>query len=141
MTQRLHEMNPNAPDYTSIFNRVVPFNSMQYIYFDQSANDFVIAPTLPQFGVDPRGYTTQVPDGQTLAPPPTTYDPYNILIDVDQDGGYPHPFDCPPQDQGQPNLTTFNKVEWTKSSGFLNLLGYLKLRNCVQGGTAWCCPC
>lgn len=138
LVQRMYEINPNAQasDISAAMNLQVPFEAgsstiWQYLYWNGSA--FVISTSPPPGGGSTPDTTADGTVINELAPVQVTND---VLVDVDSDGGYPHPFDCEPG-----NANANNQVNWTPSSGEGNLLGVLQFQNCASAGTSWCCPC
>jgi hypothetical protein len=147
--QRMFEMQPNATpaDISAALNQVVLFegtNQFQFLYWQPSAGNaagvrypgaFVISATPgPGEGTTPNVTPDGAPNSLTSTMSANIGD---ILIDVDGDGGYAHPFDCEPSNNG----TTTNNAVWTPSSGLGNLLGVINFQNCASAGGQWCCPC
>lgn len=134
---RMHQINPEATDYTSVFNQSVPFNQIMYLYYDKGQRKFVLGKNLPFPAPDLSQPGLSLPDGTEQISNYTTGDLNGNIINVPGESGYPNPWDCPADDHG----TSIDSCSWTPSSGYMNLLGIVKFRNCAQAGSRWCCPC
>jgi hypothetical protein len=141
ITQRMHQINPDATDYTSIFNEPVAFNAVKVLLFHPQQKRFVLMdaadPGLPFDLPDLTNNALGLPDGTPQTRQNVLADLNGEIINVPGEQGYPNPWDCPPNDRGE----SVDSATWTPSSGFLNLLGVVKLRNCARAGLQWCCPC
>jgi hypothetical protein len=150
IVQRMHQMNPEASDYASVFNTKILMNTVGFLYYDDTAKKFLIKNALPfpRPNTDP-GNADSLPDGGEQEYKSVVGDLNGLIINVPGESGYPNPWDCPPsssnQGSGFNDITVIgassDKALWQPSSGFKNLLGILKLRNCAKGGGHWCCPC
>lgn len=142
ITQRMHEMNPDATDYVSVLNNPVPFNKVLYLFNNPADGTFKLQDTLP-FPVPP----TPAPDGADMNESSVIPEINGQIINVPGESGYPNPWDCPASTTnpfgGNQSIhgTSVDKSTWTPSSGYLGLLGVVKLRNCAAAGVHWCCPC
>jgi hypothetical protein len=131
--QRLNEMHATATstDLDAAFNQPVPFDKMSYIYWNGSS--FVSTTTAPANW----DVSFVAADGNQITAfsnDPRLSDRY---INIGGDGGFPHPFDCPPQLSG----FTQDNALWTPGSGYKNLLGVIQFTNTADVGVTWCCPC
>ena len=129
---RMHQIKPDATDaeIQAVLGTIVPFRKTSYIYMNASGS-LVLSATKPT------PLTTVSPDGNQNDFSTGTVDLNGRIVNVPGEEGYPNPWDCPPPQPGQAN----NAGQWWPSSGYHNLLGKLKFKNCASGGGNWCCPC
>ena len=131
MQQRMAEMAPTATDFESVFSRTIPFDTVQFLFWNGAAFD--VQPSLPgAWGLPVYGTA----DGPHINSQ-DNIGANDLLVDVDGDGGYPHPWDC----ESSATSNDADKADWQPSTGYLNLLGIIKFQNCAGGGGDWCCPC
>ncbi len=132
---RMYQIKPTATEseVTNVLNTVVPFGTTSYIYLQGGpTGNLVLSSTPPSFPIS----VGLSPDGD---PQNFEVGPVNLngkIVNVPECEGYPNPWDCPALP-----ATGRNKIVWTPSSGFNNLLGVLRFQNCASGGGEWCCPC
>lgn len=130
---RLHQIKPNASsaEINAVLNSPVAFNQVSYIYKGNNGN-LVLSTSPPSFPIN----AAVQPDGQQQVFDTGSVNLNGTIVNVPTCEGYPNPWDCPAMPaSGQ------NKILWTPSSGFNNLLGVLRFMNCASGGGDWCCPC
>jgi hypothetical protein len=142
--QRMHQINPAASDFETVFNTLVPMNSILYLYSDPSTKQFVLGNSLPFEAPDLSNSALKLPDGTPQDRFTTLNDLNGEIINVPGEQGYPNPWDCPPGSSApgfDGHGVSIDTCTWTPSSGYLNCLGVIKLRNCARGGGNWCCPC
>lgn len=131
---RMHQIKPtiSQAEVDSVLNTAVSMGKVSYIYQQSVGGPLVLSTNPPGFPIN----AGAVPDGKMQ-----TYDTGSVnlngsIVNVPSCEGYPNPWDCPALPaNGQ------NKIQWTPSSGFNNLLGVLRFMNCASGGGEWCCPC
>lgn len=134
---RMLQIKPNADDgeINSVLNSSVPFGQVSYIYMN-AAGSLVLDSSYPSLYPVPALVPGSLPDGNTQ---PYTSGNFNLngtTVNVPSCEGYPNPWDCPAVPaEGE------DRVDWTPSSGFRNLLGVIRFKNCAHGGGNWCCPC
>jgi hypothetical protein len=149
VVERMYEMKPTLKttdaDFTTVLNTALPQGTAMYIWLDTTATPptFKIsdAGTYNGSGLPYKVDLTQLQaDGQTQT---GTEGPAYIvgdLADLDDENGYPHPWDCPPG-----GGTSSEVVQWTPSTGKDCLLGIMRFYNAVNlGGTGaytFDCPC
>lgn len=144
--QRMHQMNPDASDYSSVLNTTIPFNTVMYLYNNPSNGQFELGPTLP-FTVPPLSQHPEIPDGTEQTARSVIPELNGQIINVPGESGYPNPWDCPASttdpfgSNSSVTGTSIDTSSFTPSSGYLGLLGVVKLRNCAAAGVHWCCPC
>ncbi len=133
LTVRMHQIKPDATDseIESVFSSKVPFRKTSYIYLDPSTKTLVLS------AVKPNPLTNIDPDGNKVGFTTGEVDLNGRIVNVPGEEGYPNPWDCPPPQPG----TAHNEGQWWPGTGFHNLLGKLRFRNCASGGGNWCCPC
>ncbi|HEY9789909.1 MAG TPA: hypothetical protein V6D22_05905 [Candidatus Obscuribacterales bacterium] len=131
--QRLNEMHATASsaDLDAAFNQPVPFDKVSYLYWNGSS---YASTTTPPNGWD---VSFQAADGNQVAQFSQDNTLTDRYINVSGDGGFPHPFDCPPSFTG----FTKDSTLWTPGSGYKNLLGVVQFTNTADVGVTWCCPC
>lgn len=135
--QRMAQINPTASDFNSVFSTTIPMNTLNYLFYSRSLNRFTIASALPFQAPDLSDSSLKLPDGTPQTLQSQIDDLNGEIINVPGEQGYPNPWDCPASDHG----TSLDTSTWIPSSGYLNLLGVIRLRNCASGGGNWCCPC
>lgn len=136
---RMMQIKPTAQDgeIESVLNCAVPFGRMSYIYMNASGN-LVLDSNYPSLYPVPPLVPGTLPDGPTRTLTSGNFNLNGTIVNVPGNSceGYPNPWDCPAVPaEGE------DKVTWTPSSGFRNLLGILQFQNCAHGGGNWCCPC
>jgi hypothetical protein len=146
IVQRMHQMNPDAQDYSTVLNQPVAFNSVMYLYNNPNTGNFELANNLP-FQVPPLSQHPEIPDGIEQKASSQIPELNGQIINVPGESGYPNPWDCPASvtdpfgNHSSITGTSLDTSSWTPSSGYLGLLGVVKLRNCAAAGVHWCCPC
>lgn len=126
IAERLRQMNPTASESSinSVFDLKVKWNDLSFIF---AYNDgYTISYT-----TQPSNLGTLTPDG---ADDNAANQFFNVLYTmVDVPGSR---WEAPPQD----GAWSQDKLTWIPSSGYKNLLGVLRMRNCTRGGGNWCSP-
>ena len=132
---RMHQIKPTVTDaeINCVMNSPVAFGQASYIYLQGGANgNMVLSSTAPSFPIN----ATALPDGTAQTFSTGVVDLNGRIVNVSGCEGYENPWDCPALPANGEN-----KVQWTPSSGYNNLMGVLKFMNCAGGGGDWCCPC
>lgn len=134
LSVRMHQIKPTATqtEINNVLNSAVKFNQVSYIYQQSVGGPLVLSTSPPSFPINAGAQ----PDGNTQVFDTGRVNLNGTIVNVPSCEGYPNPWDCPALPaNGQ------NKIQWTPSSGFNNLLGVLRFMNCASGGGDWCCPC
>ncbi|MBX9725487.1 MAG: hypothetical protein K2X81_29080, partial [Candidatus Obscuribacterales bacterium] len=133
---RMFQIKPtiSEEEIANVLNTPVSMGQVSFI-FKQGAN-LVLSSSPPSFPINaaaqPDGVGSEI-IGQTG---PVNLDGTVVNVSGEDCEGYPNPWDCPAVPSNG-----LNKIVWTPSSGFNNLLGVIRLTNCASGGGNWCCPC
>lgn len=129
---RLHQIKPSASpaEINAVFTTAVPFDTVSYLYMRN--NQLTLSETppvwpLPSGNPNPDGTATNYQQSYTL----------DGMANCDGECGWPHPWDCPMESQGD----GIDRVTWTPSSGWRNILGVVKFQQHVFGGGLYRCPC
>lgn len=143
---RMHQINPEAKDYESVFNQRVPMGKVSYLYCEN--NEFKISQHNPYPMPDLNIPSLNLPDGKVVSKQsPLVWPLEGRFLNVIGDFGATHPWDCPaihfaanPEYMGG---FSYDKVQWTPSTGYLNLLGVIKFQNYAERktDTPYTCPC
>lgn len=131
---RMHQIKPtiSQAEVDSVLNTTVKMGQVSYIYQQSNGGPLVLSTNPPSFPIN----ASAQPDGQMQTFDTGSIDLLGHIVNIVDCEGYPNPWDCPALPaNGQ------NKIQWTPSSGFNNLLGVLRFMNCASGGGEWCCPC
>jgi hypothetical protein len=131
---RMYQIKPTATDAeinSCVMNQAVAMGATSYIYMGTDGK-LTLTTTPPPFPIN----ATAQPDGNAELFDTGIVDLNGSIVNVPSCEGYTNPWDCPALPaNGQ------NKIQWTPSSGYNNLMGVLKFNNCASGGGDWCCPC
>lgn len=149
VVQRMSEMRGKSvstgdPNVAEALNTPIPAGKTFFMYYNGPTDKFVFVDKLTSL---PGGFETttfqadlnsgKIPDGTRVESVRPTTDLDSVIVNVDGDGGYPHPWDC-----AYVGASARDTGAFTPSSGYDNLLGVVDFSNCVQAPDGeYCCPC